>query len=98
MWFEYPVFLAPAFRGRGLVVKLTPNNAITLPKAALSGCPDARYFQVASEEGRIVLTPVRIIRADAARAKLTELGVSERDVSDAVVWARDDAPSASQGT
>lgn len=39
--------------------------------------------------GRIVLTPVRIHRADAVRAKLADLGITEADVADAVAWARE---------
>jgi cysteinyl-tRNA synthetase len=50
--------------------------------------PDAEYFDVAVEDGRIVLTPVRIQRADAVRDKLAKLGIREADVADAVAWAR----------
>ena len=35
-----------------------------------------------------MLTPVRIQRADAVRAKLAELNLQEQDVADAVKWAR----------
>ena len=73
-----------------LLAKLTSKNQITLPKAALSACPAAQYFEVVPEGGRIVLTPVRINRAEGVRAKLVELGISESDVSDAVLWARDE--------
>ena len=41
-----------------------------------------------TENGRIVLTPVRVNRSDGVRAKLAELGLSETDVKDAVTWAR----------
>jgi hypothetical protein len=41
-----------------------------------------------SEMWQIVLTPVRIQRADAVRAKLAELDLQERDIADAVGWAR----------
>jgi len=44
---------------------------------------------VTVEDGRIVLTPVRVQRADAVRDKLAELGISEADIEDAVTWARD---------
>jgi hypothetical protein len=37
---------------------------------------------------QIVLTPVRIQRADAVRAKLAELVLQEQDIADAVGWAR----------
>jgi hypothetical protein len=43
---------------------------------------------VTEDNGRIVLTPVRINRADAVRARLADLGITETDVVDAVAWAR----------
>ena len=36
-----------------------------------------------------MLTPVRFRRADAVRAKLADLGITEDDVADAVAWARE---------
>ena len=41
-----------------------------------------------SDKGQIVLTPVRLNRADAVRAKLADIGISEADVEAAVEWAR----------
>ncbi|MFZ2207312.1 MAG: hypothetical protein WAV22_01440 [Porticoccaceae bacterium] len=38
--------------------------------------------------GQIILTPVRIQRGDAVRAKLAEPGLQEQDIVDAVDWAR----------
>jgi hypothetical protein len=71
-----------------MLAKLTAKNQLTLPKAALSACRDARYFEVTEENGRIVLTPVRLNRADAVRAKLADLGLAEKDVAEAVTWSR----------
>lgn len=71
-----------------MLAKLTSKNQLTLPKAVVSSCGGAEYFEVTEENGRIVLTPVRINRADAVRAKLAELGITEDDVADAVAWAR----------
>ncbi|WP_423925525.1 AbrB/MazE/SpoVT family DNA-binding domain-containing protein [Candidatus Palauibacter sp.] len=71
-----------------MLAKLTCKNQLTLPKAVISGFPDIDYFDVAEENGRIVLTPVQVTRADAVRAKLAELGLSDGDVADAVAWAR----------
>jgi hypothetical protein len=71
-----------------MLAKLTSKNQLTLPKAALSSCPGAVYFEVSEENGRIVLTPVRFSRADSVRAKLAELGLSEADVADALSWSR----------
>lgn len=36
----------------------------------------------------LILTPVRIQRGDAVRAKLAELDLSQADLEDAVAWAR----------
>ena len=71
-----------------MLAKLTSKNQLTLPKAVTAAVEAAEYFDVAVENGRIVLTPVRVNRADAVRAKLAELGLSEKDVADAVSWAR----------
>ena len=71
-----------------MLAKLTSRNQLTLPKAATAAVTPADYFEVAVERGRIVLTPVRVNRADAVRARLVELGLSEKDVADAVAWAR----------
>jgi cysteinyl-tRNA synthetase len=40
------------------------------------------------EDGQIILTPVKLQRADAVREKLAELNITEQDVEDAVAWAR----------
>ncbi len=71
-----------------MLAKLTAKNQLTLPKAAVAAVDAADYFDVVAENGRIVLTPVRVNRAGAVRAKLAELGISETDVADAVAWAR----------
>jgi hypothetical protein len=71
-----------------MLAKLTSKNQLTLPKAVVSAVQGTEYFDVIEENGRIVLTPVRINRADAVRAKLEELKLSEADIADAVSWAR----------
>lgn len=71
-----------------MLAKLTSKNQLTLPKAMVAAVKGAEYFDVTEENGRLVLTPVRIARADAVRAKLEELRLSEQDVADAVFWAR----------
>ncbi|MCY4550049.1 MAG: AbrB/MazE/SpoVT family DNA-binding domain-containing protein [Defluviicoccus sp.] len=72
-----------------MLAKLTSKNQLTLPKAVLAFCPGTEYFEVSHDGGRIVLTPVRLNRADAVRSKLAELGIGEEDVAEAVAWARD---------
>ena len=71
-----------------MLAKLTSKNQITLPKAVIADFPDSLYFDVTKENGRIVLTPVRLTRADSVRAKLSELGITEADMAGAVAWAR----------
>ena len=71
-----------------MLAKLTSKNQLTLPKKVISNFPGTLYFDVAAESGRIVLTPMRVNRADSVRAKLAALGLSESDVADAVAWAR----------
>ncbi|MCY4016271.1 MAG: AbrB/MazE/SpoVT family DNA-binding domain-containing protein [Gammaproteobacteria bacterium] len=71
-----------------MLAKLTAKNQLTLPKAITRAVEACEYFDVAAENGRIVLTPVRVGRANAVRAKLAELGITEADLPDAVKWAR----------
>ena len=56
-----------------MLAKMTSKNQITLPKAVTQAVGAAEYFQVETRAGQIVLTPVRIQRAEAVRAKLAEL-------------------------
>ena len=85
-WFRLPLY--PYYRSSEMLAKLTSKNQLTLPKAIISAFPGVDYFDVTGERGRIVLTPVRLTRADAVRNRLAELGLSENDVADAVAWAR----------
>jgi hypothetical protein len=71
-----------------MLAKLTAKNQLTLPKSITKAVGDTEYFDVQVEAGQIILTPVKIHRADAVRAKLAALDVSEQDVADAVVSAR----------
>lgn len=71
-----------------MLAKLTSDNLLTLPETVISDSPGIRCFDVTQEDGRIVLTPVRIGRADAVRRKVAELDLSEDDVAAAVAWAR----------
>ena len=71
-----------------MLAKLTSKNQLTLPKAVIADFPGSEYFDVTKENGRIVLTPVRLTRAGAVRAKLAELGITEADVAEAVAWSR----------
>jgi len=67
-----------------MIAKITSKNQLTLPKAAVEAVGVTEYFDVQVRDGQIVLTPVRIQRGDAVRAKLAALGLGEGDVADAV--------------
>ena len=64
---------------------------LTLPRSVVEAVAASEYFDVEVRDGQIVLTPVRIQRDDAVRAKLAALGLTDADVSDAVRWARSGA-------
>ncbi len=71
-----------------MLAKLTAKNQLTLPKSVTRAVGATEYFEIKVEGGQIILTPVKMQRADAVRAKLADLGVNEQDVADAVRWAR----------
>ena len=71
-----------------MIAKLTAKNQLTLPKAVTNEVGPAESFDVEARNGQIILTPVRIQRADAVRAKLAALNLTEQDVADAVAWGR----------
>ena len=71
-----------------MLAKITSKNQLTLPKAVTNEVGPTEYFDVQTRDGQIILTPVRIQRADAVRAKLAELDLGEQNIADAVSWAR----------
>ena len=71
-----------------MLAKITSKNQLTLPKAATNAVGPTEYFDIQIKDGQIVLTPVRIQRADAVRAKLAQLDLKEKDISAAVASAR----------
>ena len=71
-----------------MLAKLTTKNQLTLPKSITKEIGESEYFDVKVERGQIILTPVKIHRADAVRAKLADLQITEEDIADAVAWAR----------
>lgn len=78
-----------------MLAKISSKNQLTLPKSVTQAVGPAEYFDVQTRAGQIVLTPVRIQRGDAVRAKLAELDLTETDIGDAVTWVR--TPSSPQG-
>ena len=56
-----------------MLAKLTSKNQLTLPKSVTDQLGPVQYFEVQLQAGQVLLTPVRIQRGDAVRAKLPEL-------------------------
>lgn len=75
-----------------MLAKITAKNQLTLPKSLTQAVGATEYFDVEVRGGQLILTPVRIQRGDAVRAKLAELNLTDEDMSAAVAWAR--APAA----
>ena len=77
-----------------MLAKLTSQNRVTLPKSVIADFPGTEYFEVSSEDGRIVLTPARRFKsADDVRDHIEALGITESDIADAVRWARQSVQS-----
>ena len=74
------------------MAKKTVKNQITLPKAVVQQLPDVEYFDVSVREGTVVLRPVVMRDPGEAlkvvRSKIKALGLTEKDVGDAIRWAR----------
>ena len=43
-----------------MLAKLTSKNQLTLPKAVVQQVGTPEYFEIATLDGRIVLTPVKL--------------------------------------
>lgn len=71
-----------------MLAKLTAKNQITLPKSVTQTIGPVEYFEVTLQGSQIILTPVKIQRANTVRAKLAELEISAQDIANAVAWAR----------
>lgn len=75
-----------------MLIKKTPKNQITLPKPIVDEIPDTEYFEVSLRGAEIVLKPVHIEGSDARlsklRAKIEALGLTEKDIDEAIRWAR----------
>jgi len=71
-----------------MLAKMTSKNQLTLPRAVTEAVGDSTYYEVEARNGQIVLTPVRIQRANAVREKLAELKIAPGDIADAIAWAR----------
>ena len=78
-----------------MIARLTDKNQLTIPDPLVFDLPQSEFYDVACEDGRIVLTPVSVAeisrRVEEVRRELQERGITEQDVADAVKWAREQA-------
>ncbi len=75
-----------------MLAKKTSKNQITLPKEIVKAFQDAEYFDVSIKDNAIHLMPVKITpiqsSLDSVREKIKKLGLTEKDVGEAIQWAR----------
>jgi hypothetical protein len=76
-----------------MLCKRTVKNQVTLPKKIASQFQNVIYFNVETEQGKIVLTPVTIKPASddslsKIRRKIATLELSDDEIAKAISWAR----------
>ena len=75
-----------------MLAKKTSKNQITLPKEIGKTFPDAEYFDVSIKDNTIRLMPVKITPVQSSlnsiREKIKKLGLTEKNVGEAIQWAR----------
>jgi hypothetical protein len=71
-----------------MLAKKSSKNQITLPKAIITAFEDVDYFDVTTQNGRIILEPVRTKQGDEVRSRLESLGIRETDIDAAIAYAR----------
>lgn len=73
-----------------MLIKLSSKNQITVPRKILAKLPNTKYFDVVLENGALVLKPVEVVETNLAQIqrKITDLGLKEDCVAEAIRWAR----------
>lgn len=75
-----------------MLAKRTSKNQITLPRDIVKNFPDITYFDVVLDNGQILLRPVKFSPSEPTlekvRLKMKKLGITEKDVKEAIAWAR----------
>lgn len=73
-----------------MLIKLSSKNQITVPRRLLARLPNTKYFEVELENGALVLKPVELVetRLEQIQRKMTDLGLGEDCVAEAIQWAR----------
>ena len=72
-----------------MLAKKTLKNQLTLPKEIVDLFADTDSFDVQVENGRIILRPIQPDRLEQVQKKIAQLGITERDIRDAIAWARE---------
>jgi hypothetical protein len=75
-----------------MLAKKTSKNQLTLPKEIADKFPGVDLFDATVKNNQIVLMPVKITpitsSLESIREKMAKLRIHEKDVTDAVKWAR----------
>jgi len=75
-----------------MLARKTSKNQLTLPKEIVGNFPGIDLFDAMVEDNRIILTPVKVtpmtVSLEGIREKIRKLGIEEKDVAEAVEWAR----------
>lgn len=76
-----------------MLCKRTYKNQITLPKKIMENFKDVEYFQAKVRGGRIILEPVNLMPLsdrplEKVRKKIAALDLTEKDIEEAIAWAR----------
>lgn len=75
-----------------MLAKRTYKNQITLPKEILKDFAGVEYFNVSAKAGKILLDPVFVVpsgkRLAEVRSKVRSLGLTKRDLENAIRWVR----------
>jgi hypothetical protein len=78
-----------------MLAKKTSKNQITIPKDIANKFPNTTYFDVVLNNNQIVLRPVKVLPLESGlekvRSKIKKLGITEKDVEEAITWARKNA-------
>ena len=72
-----------------MLAKITVKNQLTLPKAVVTRFAGVEYFDVSTDGASITLRPLQRSRVDEVWAQMEKLGITEKDVDEAVRWARE---------
>ncbi len=72
-----------------MLARKTLKNQLTLPKEIVDLFPDTDSFDVQVENGKIILKPIQPDRLEQVQKKIAQLGITERDIRDAIAWARE---------